>query len=59
MSALQIFSVALIAVGCKIISLEPEKYDGLTFTGVGVNIIPLVSGTSWFPLEVSHTSKVR
>ena len=44
MSALQIFSVALIAIGCKIISLGSEKDDGLTLTDVGVNILSLVTG---------------
>jgi len=39
-----IFSVALIALGRKIIILEPEKYGGLTLIGVGVIILALVAG---------------
>lgn len=39
-----IFSVALIALGRKIITLEPEKYTGLTLIGIGVIIIALVAG---------------
>lgn len=39
-----IFSVALIALGRKIIVLEPEKYDGLTLIGIGVIILALVAG---------------
>jgi len=39
-----IFSVALIALGRKIIILEPEKYDGLMLIGIGVIILALVTG---------------
>ena len=39
-----IFTVALIALGRKIIILEPEKYDGLTLIGMGVIIFALVAG---------------
>jgi len=39
-----IFSVALIALGRKIIILEPEKYSGLTLIGIGVIILALVLG---------------
>jgi uncharacterized membrane protein (DUF373 family) len=39
-----IFVVALIAIGRKIIILEPEKYTGLTLVGVGVIILALVAG---------------
>jgi uncharacterized membrane protein (DUF373 family) len=39
-----IFTVALIAIGRKIIILEPEKYDGLTLIGIGVIIFALVTG---------------
>jgi uncharacterized membrane protein (DUF373 family) len=39
-----IFTVALIAIGRKIIILEPEKYDGLTLIGIGVIIFSLVAG---------------
>jgi uncharacterized membrane protein (DUF373 family) len=39
-----IFSVALIALGRKIIILEPEKYDGMTLIGMGIIILALVAG---------------
>ena len=39
-----IFSVALIALGRKIIILEPEKYTGLTLIGIGVITLALVAG---------------
>ncbi|TKB28322.1 phosphate-starvation-inducible E-like protein [Desulfopila sp. IMCC35006] len=39
-----IFAVALIALGRKIIILEPEKYCGLTLIGIGVIILALVAG---------------
>ena len=39
-----IFSVALIALGRKVIILEPEKYTGLTLIGIGVIILALVAG---------------
>jgi uncharacterized membrane protein (DUF373 family) len=39
-----IFAVALIALGRKIIILEPEKYGGLTLIGIGVIIFALVAG---------------
>ncbi len=39
-----IFTVALIALGRKIIILEPEKYDGLTLIGMGAVILALVAG---------------
>ncbi len=39
-----IFSVALIALGRKIIILEPEKYAGLTLIGIGIIILALVAG---------------
>ena len=39
-----IFSVALIALGRKIITLEPEKYTGLTLIGIGVITLALVAG---------------
>lgn len=39
-----IFTVALTALGRKIIILEPEKYGGLTLIGIGVIILALVAG---------------
>ena len=39
-----VFTVALIALGRKIIVLEPEKYSGLTLIGIGVIILALVVG---------------
>lgn len=39
-----IFTVALLALGRKIIILEPQKYDGLTLIGLGVVILALVLG---------------
>jgi len=39
-----IFTVALTALGRKIIILEPEKYGGLTLVGIGVIILALVAG---------------
>lgn len=39
-----VFTVALIALGRKIIILEPEKYDGLTLIGLGVIVLALVAG---------------
>lgn len=39
-----IFIVALIAVGRKIIILDPKVYDGLTLIGIGVIILALVIG---------------
>ncbi|MFT7684073.1 MAG: uncharacterized membrane protein (DUF373 family) [Moritella dasanensis] len=39
-----IFTVALIAIGRKIIILEPEKHDGLALIGIGVIIFSLVAG---------------
>lgn len=39
-----IFTVALLALGRKIIILEPEKYDGLTLIGLGVVVVALVLG---------------
>jgi len=39
-----IFSVALIAIGRKIIILEPSKYGGMTLIGIGVIILALVAG---------------
>ena len=39
-----IFTVALLALGRKIIILEPAKYDGLTLIGLGVIVIALVGG---------------
>jgi len=39
-----IFTVALIALGRKIIVLEPEQYGGLTLIGMGVIILALVVG---------------
>jgi uncharacterized membrane protein (DUF373 family) len=39
-----VFTVALIALGRKIIVLEPEKYSGLTLIGIGVIIFALVAG---------------
>jgi uncharacterized membrane protein (DUF373 family) len=39
-----VFTVALIALGRKIIILEPERFDGLTLIGVGVIILSLVAG---------------
>ena len=39
-----IFTVALIAIGRKIIILNPEDYDGLTLSGIGVIIFALVIG---------------
>lgn len=39
-----VFTVALIALGRKVITLEPENYSGLTLIGVGVIILALVAG---------------
>jgi uncharacterized membrane protein (DUF373 family) len=39
-----IFTVALIAIGRKIIILEPDKHSGLTLIGIGVIILALVAG---------------
>lgn len=39
-----IFTVALLALGRKIIILEPEKYDGLSLIGIGVIVLALVIG---------------
>jgi uncharacterized membrane protein (DUF373 family) len=39
-----IFAVALIALGRKIIVLEPSNYSGLTLIGIGVIILALVAG---------------
>jgi len=39
-----IFTVALLAIGRKIIILEPAKHDGLTLIGLGVIILALVVG---------------
>jgi len=39
-----VFAVALIALGRKIIILEPDKYSGLTLIGIGVIIFALVAG---------------
>ena len=39
-----IFSVALIAVGRKIIILDPKEYDGFTLLGIGAIILALVIG---------------
>lgn len=39
-----IFAVALIALGRKIIILEPDKYSGLTLIGIGAIILALVTG---------------
>ena len=39
-----IFTVALIAIGRKIIILNPKDYDGLTLVGIGVIILALVIG---------------
>jgi len=39
-----IFTIALLALGRKIIILEPAKYDGLTLIGLGVIVIALVGG---------------
>jgi uncharacterized membrane protein (DUF373 family) len=39
-----IFTVALIALGRKIIVLEPEKYGGLTLIGMGVIMLALIAG---------------
>lgn len=39
-----IFTVALIALGRKIIIMEPSKYTGLTLIGIGVIILALVAG---------------
>jgi len=39
-----IFAAALIALGRKIIILEPDKYSGLTLIGIGVIIFALVVG---------------
>ena len=46
-----VFTVALIALGRKVITLEPENYSGLTLIGVGVIILALVAGF----FVVSHT----
>ena len=47
-----IFSVALIALGRKIIILEPEKYSGLTLIGIGFIILALVLG--YFVVSISN-----
>jgi len=39
-----IFSVALIAIGRKIIILDPKEYDGFTLLGIGTIILALVIG---------------
>ncbi len=39
-----IFSVALIALGRKIIILDPKSYGGLTLVGFGIIILTLVVG---------------
>lgn len=39
-----IFTVALIALGRKIIIMEPGKYGGPTLIGIGVVILALVAG---------------
>lgn len=39
-----VFTVALIALGRKVITLEPENYSGLTLIGIGVIILALVAG---------------
>jgi uncharacterized membrane protein (DUF373 family) len=39
-----IFTVALIALARKIITLEPDKYDPLTLVGLGIIILALVCG---------------
>lgn len=39
-----VFTVALIALGRKVITLEPEKYSGMTLIGVGFIILALVAG---------------
>lgn len=39
-----IFTVALIAIGRKIIILEPDKHSGLTLIGIGTIILALVAG---------------
>lgn len=39
-----IFTVAMIALGRKIITMEPSKYSGLTLIGIGVIILALVAG---------------
>ncbi len=39
-----VFTVALIALGRKVITLEPENYTGLTLIGIGVIILALVAG---------------
>ena len=46
-----IFTVALIALGRKIIILAPAKYEGLTMIGLGVISLALVAGY----LAVAHT----
>jgi len=56
-----IFSVALIALGRKIIILEPEKYSGLILVGIGVIILALVLG--YFVISISgpdfHDSRMK
>jgi uncharacterized membrane protein (DUF373 family) len=39
-----IFTVALIAIGRKIIILNPQDYDGLMLVGIGVIILALAIG---------------
>src|SRR3989304_4499526 len=39
-----IFTVALFALGRKIIIMDPDKYDGLTLIGMGAIILALVAG---------------
>ena len=39
-----VFAVALIALGRKIIILEPSNYSGLTLVGIGVIVLALVAG---------------
>ncbi|MBI3776536.1 MAG: phosphate-starvation-inducible PsiE family protein [Gammaproteobacteria bacterium] len=52
-----IFSVALIAIGRKIIILDPKDYDGLTLVGIGVIILALVIGYGIVTDRLTHRTQ--
>ncbi|MBI3772727.1 MAG: phosphate-starvation-inducible PsiE family protein [Gammaproteobacteria bacterium] len=52
-----IFSVALIAIGRKIIIFEPKDYDGLTLVGIGVIILALVIGYGIVTDRLTHRAQ--
>jgi uncharacterized membrane protein (DUF373 family) len=51
-----IFTVALIALSRKIITLEPDKYDPLTLVGLGIIILALVCGY-WVTVTLRRREK--